>query len=253
MARWLVTLEQPYRRWRASASCDRSILERDRRAGRRPLITGEQLAPQEIGLNSIRIRCISGAIVPALVTSGLRFNLDALFGSASTIALVPIFLAALLAGAGSSGDALHPSRARPAGAGGGLLQATSLIFIVAAAQIGMELGELSEATGAAMIAAGLLSVLIFPLAALTMLRTGEPAEMARPDGISRSLTAGDRIKQRAEIRRAVNADDPESCESETTSKSGLHPGDSAPTFNPGVVGSNPTGPPESRLVTSRTA
>jgi predicted Kef-type K+ transport protein len=52
----------------------------------------------------------------------------------------------------------------------GLLQATSLPFIVAAAQIGMELGKLDQATGAALVAAGLLSVLLCPLAALTILR-----------------------------------------------------------------------------------
>jgi hypothetical protein len=41
--------------------------------------------------------------------------------------------------------------------------------------IGIELGTIDEATGAALIAAGLLSVLVFPLAALTLLRHGTPA------------------------------------------------------------------------------
>ncbi len=58
----------------------------------------------------------------------------------------------------------------------GLLQATSLSFIVAASQIGMELGLITKATGAALIAAGLLSVLIFPIMALTTLRRGEKSE-----------------------------------------------------------------------------
>ena len=53
-----------------------------------------------------------------------------------------------------------------------LLQATSLPFIVAATMIGIELGRLDAATGAALIAAGLLSVLVFPLAALTVARGG---------------------------------------------------------------------------------
>jgi hypothetical protein len=55
----------------------------------------------------------------------------------------------------------------------GLLQATSLSFIVAASQIGLELGLITKATGAALIAAGLLSVLIFPIIALTLLRGHE--------------------------------------------------------------------------------
>jgi hypothetical protein len=57
----------------------------------------------------------------------------------------------------------------------GLLQATSLPFIIAATGIGMELGILSPAVGAAIVVAGLLSVVLFPLAALTILRGGKPA------------------------------------------------------------------------------
>jgi hypothetical protein len=37
----------------------------------------------------------------------------------------------------------------------------------------MQLGLLSAANGAALVAAGLLSVLLFPLAALTVLRRGD--------------------------------------------------------------------------------
>jgi len=51
-----------------------------------------------------------------------------------------------------------------------LLQATSLPFIVAAAQIGLELGKLNEATAAALVGAGILSVLLFPLLAVVLLR-----------------------------------------------------------------------------------
>ena len=58
------------------------------------------------------------------------------------------------------------------------MQATSLPFIVAATAIGQDLGILSAAEGAALIGAGLLSVLIFPLVGLALLREprcdGEP-------------------------------------------------------------------------------
>ena len=60
----------------------------------------------------------------------------------------------------------------------GLLQATSLPFIVAATEIGTELGILSPATGAAMVVAGLLSVVLFPLGALTLLRADEEQAVA---------------------------------------------------------------------------
>jgi hypothetical protein len=55
----------------------------------------------------------------------------------------------------------------------GLLQATSLSFIVAATQIDRELGLITKARGAALIAAGLQSVLIFPILALSLLRRRE--------------------------------------------------------------------------------
>jgi hypothetical protein len=52
------------------------------------------------------------------------------------------------------------------------MQATSLPFIVAATAIGEELGLVDPAEGAALIGAGLLSVLLFPLIGLTLLRRG---------------------------------------------------------------------------------
>ncbi|MBI1879266.1 MAG: cation:proton antiporter [Chloroflexi bacterium] len=118
-----------------------------------------------------------GVFIPFFfVTSGLRFNLAALFADVSTLALVPVFLIALLVVRGL--PALLYQKFLGGGnltIAAGLLQATSLSFIVVATQIGMELGQLSEATGAALVAAGLLSVLIFPVAALTMMRRSEPA------------------------------------------------------------------------------
>jgi hypothetical protein len=52
----------------------------------------------------------------------------------------------------------------------GLLQATSLPLIVAATTIGVQLHAILPANGAALVAAGLLSVVIFPAMALPLLR-----------------------------------------------------------------------------------
>jgi Kef-type K+ transport system membrane component KefB len=109
------------------------------------------------------------------VTSGLQFDLDALFGSASTIARVPLFLAALLVVRALPAVVYRSTLGNRQTMVAGLLQATSLPFIVAASMIGLELGLLDAATSAGLIAAGLLSVLIFPLVALTILRRAEPA------------------------------------------------------------------------------
>jgi hypothetical protein len=50
-----------------------------------------------------------------------------------------------------------------------LLQATSLPFIVAATQSGLDLDLIESATSAAFIAAGLVSVLLFPISAVSLL------------------------------------------------------------------------------------
>jgi Kef-type K+ transport system membrane component KefB len=52
----------------------------------------------------------------------------------------------------------------------GLLQATSLSFVVAASQIGVELGKLDSADAAGLVTGGVLSVLLFPVIAVRLLR-----------------------------------------------------------------------------------
>ena len=120
-----------------------------------------------------------GVFIPFFfVTSGVNFNLDALFSSGSTVARVPIFLAALLAARGLPALLYRRTIGARRSAAAGLLQATSLGFFVVAGQIGMELELISEATGAALIAAGLLSVLLFPVGALALLRYASPRRSA---------------------------------------------------------------------------
>ena len=115
-----------------------------------------------------------GVFIPAFfVTSGVRFDLDALAG-ASTLAQVPVFLAALLLVRGLPALLYRPLVDRRQLPVAVLLQSTSLPFIVAATAIGLELDAIDAATAAAMVAAGLLSVVLFPAAALTLLRKGDP-------------------------------------------------------------------------------
>lgn len=115
-----------------------------------------------------------GVFIPVFfVTSGINFDLGALLSSPSTMLRVPIFLAALLLVRGLPAFLYRPLVGARRSLIAGLLQATSLSFIVAASQIGLALGLITKATGAALIAAGLLSVLIFPILALTLLRRGE--------------------------------------------------------------------------------
>ncbi len=120
-----------------------------------------------------------GFFIPVFfVTSGVRFDLDALFASSSAMVQVPLFLAGLLIVRGLPAILYRPLVGARNTVVSGLLQATSLPFIVAASMIGMELGELDQATGAALICAGLLSVLIFPALSLSILQRGTRAEAA---------------------------------------------------------------------------
>src|SRR4051794_33517709 len=72
----------------------------------------------------------------------------------------------------------------------GVLQATSLPLIVAASTIGLEMGLMGSAESSALIAAGLLSVLLFPLTGLTLLRrAGAPMANAEQNSGAEPMVA----------------------------------------------------------------
>jgi Kef-type K+ transport system membrane component KefB len=110
-----------------------------------------------------------GVFIPVFfVAGGMQLDLGALFDSPSSAALVPAALLALLVVRGVPALLYRVERRQAMAAG--LLQATSLPFVVAAAQIGVELDKISEATAAGLVAAGVLSVLLFPVTALALMR-----------------------------------------------------------------------------------
>jgi len=121
-----------------------------------------------------------GFVIPVFfVASGLRFDLDALLGSPSAVARVPLFLLALLVVRAVPAALYAPTVGRRQAVAAGLLQATSLPFLVTATAIGVTLGEIRPVTAASLVSAGLLSVVIFPLVAVTLLST--PALTATVD------------------------------------------------------------------------
>ncbi len=126
-----------------------------------------------------------GVFIPFFfITSGMQLDVRALLSGGPALALVPVFLITLLLARGSPAALYGPMVGGRSSVVAGLLQATSLPFIVAATGIGMELGILSPAISAAMVVAGLLSVVLFPFGALTLLRGGgKPAAVAQRDGL----------------------------------------------------------------------
>jgi Kef-type K+ transport system membrane component KefB len=111
-----------------------------------------------------------GVFIPVFfVSSGIEFDLDALFANGSAIAAIPAFLCALLVARGLPALLYRGQLSRDRVIAAALLQATSLPFIVAATEIGQSLGLIDAATSAGFIAAGLVSVLLFPLLAVGLL------------------------------------------------------------------------------------
>ncbi|GAA3218141.1 cation:proton antiporter [Pseudonocardia petroleophila] len=111
-----------------------------------------------------------GLLVPVFfVTSGLTLDLRGLVAQPAAIAAVPAFVGALLLVRALPVVAFRGELPRRELVAAGLLQATSLPLLLAAVEIGDEMGLLAPATGAGLVAAGLVSVLVFPAAALTLL------------------------------------------------------------------------------------
>ncbi len=140
-----------------------------------------------------KLRAIGyGFLVPVFfVMTGVQFDIRALFAHRSALALVPLLVLTILVVRGTPA-LLYRRRLglRPALAAG-LLQATTLTFPVVVAALGLSLGLLSAAAAAALIGASLLSVLLFPAAAL-LLRPWTQASDAAPE--ERPATTGSGIQ-----------------------------------------------------------
>jgi Kef-type K+ transport system membrane component KefB len=111
-----------------------------------------------------------GFLIPAFfVTSGLRFDAGALVRRPESIAMIPVLVLLFLAARALPTllyRGLYDTR-RIAAAG--LLQATTLSVPVVAAQLGLQLHTIDADTSAAIIAAGLITVIVYPAIALTLL------------------------------------------------------------------------------------
>jgi Kef-type K+ transport system membrane component KefB len=113
-----------------------------------------------------------GIFIPIFfVVSGVELELDAMVSSFDTILLVPLTVIALLVVRGLPALVYRRFVPRHQALSAGLLQATSLSFVVAATQIGVELGKLDAAAAAGLVTGGVVSVLVFPALALRVLRT----------------------------------------------------------------------------------
>ena len=124
-----------------------------------------------------------GFLVPVFfINTGITFDLDSLISDPRALVLLPLFLILLLAVRG-----LPSLLGAPPGSAGAdrraivLFGATGLPIIVAVTDIGVSDGTLPVGTAAALVGAGMLSVLLFPLLALGQHRRAPDGRTKAPD------------------------------------------------------------------------
>lgn len=136
----------------------------------------EGASPREAEITEAKIEAVGfGLLVPVFfINTGITFDLHALVSDPRTLILLPVFTLLLLVTRGIPTALLAPKgstmRERVAT---GFFGATGLPIIVAVTALGVDAGDLDSGMAAALVGAGLLSVLAFPLVALTV-RTSSP-------------------------------------------------------------------------------
>jgi Kef-type K+ transport system membrane component KefB len=117
-----------------------------------------------------------GFFVPVFfVVTGLKFDLTALLGSGRALAELPLFLALFLIVRGTPVLLYRRDFAKKDLAALALVSATALPLVVAITEIGVSSERMRADTAAALVGAGMLSVLLYPLIALILRRHAQIA------------------------------------------------------------------------------
>lgn len=116
-----------------------------------------------------------GFLIPVFfIATGVQFDLRALLRSPTALAEVPLFLVALLVARGLPAFIYRHRVGTRRACIAGLMQATTLTFVIVATQIGRAADLISSTTSASLLAAGLLSAALFPAAALRLMAATRP-------------------------------------------------------------------------------
>ncbi|MGP3686131.1 cation:proton antiporter [Streptomyces sp. IBSNAI002] len=128
-------------------------------------------APESSGTVLSKVEAMGfGFLVPLFfVVTGIEFDLEALLGGGRELLLLPVFLLLFLLVRGLPMWLLAPRdlgrRDRSALV---LFGSTALPLVVAITTLGVEAGQVEPGEAAALVGAGMLSVLVFPLAGLRL-------------------------------------------------------------------------------------
>jgi Kef-type K+ transport system membrane component KefB len=144
----------------------------------RLILRGRELERFESKLDAVGF----GLLIPFFfVTSGIQLDLEALADSPRALLEVPVFLGLFLLVRGLPAMLLYrvqlDARGRRTLA---LLSATQLPLVVAITAIGVDGGHMRSGTAAALVGAGVLSVLIFPSLALAIDRSPRAGDAGSP-------------------------------------------------------------------------
>jgi len=137
------------------------------------LIFRQVVGKREVEMLESKLTAVGyGFLIPFFfVYSGMKFDLDALLESTRAMVLLPVFLALFLLVRGLPALVLYRGvldrRGRQAL---GLFCSAQLPLVVAITSLAIEAGKMDGATAASLVGAGILSTLLYPLAALSLRR-----------------------------------------------------------------------------------
>jgi len=121
-----------------------------------------------------------GFLIPIFfITTGVSYQLKSLLAHPVAIAEVPLFLLALLVVRGLPALLYRRRTGMRRAVAAGLLQATTLTFVIVATQIGLATGKITPTTAASLVAAGLFTAALFPAGAQRLLSRAEPGSSER--------------------------------------------------------------------------
>jgi Kef-type K+ transport system membrane component KefB len=153
------------------------------------LITRQALHGRELEIFESKITAVGyGFLIPFFfITSGMKFDLDALVGSSSALLKLPLFVALFFVVRGTPALVLYRGilggRDRLALA---FYAATQLPLVVAITTVARETGHMRSGTAAALVGAAIVSTLVFPLVGMRLRRgrIEEAAEEGAPDELA---------------------------------------------------------------------
>jgi Kef-type K+ transport system membrane component KefB len=121
-----------------------------------------------------------GMFIPIFFVSvGMCFDVQSLLASPANMLKIPVFLSLLLVARGLPALLAYGGlMTLPERVVAGLFQATNLSFIAAATATGLRLEKISPADASALVAAGMLSVIVYPQTAIWILRRAGPGDHA---------------------------------------------------------------------------